>query len=671
MDKFVKRYYHYEKDEKGNDVKVMNKISRKNPEHSEAFSCDQNVILAKLQLEAVEKKRKQSELEAEILEDKKRRKREREEFEARKARGEIDRIEFEAEEEKRTASGVDVTKKTQVDRPVNWMLIGQHFNEFKNMKGTLRAFEDDEQFMKKTEDAREQAVRIYAKQCTTGYVPKSNVRQYSVLGKDIEKELHENFLGRRSKGLAVTNLDIRVMVRALLGKYNLNDYLNKGFTFGDSWVRRWCRRWNVSDRAATTKMRESVDPQILIVKDEKYKEVLGRNIVKYLLPVVLANTALLLKLIFGCDETSLQFYPRAKRTLDEKGVKRVRCIGIGDLEKQQSTCTVLHNFDGEIADAQIIFQGKTNRVHPYYKQALPDELKGHLFSHSESHWQTEVTYIEFIDNLFIPFKNKILMESNLPPDTWVILVHDMHYSHLDKDVREHLKTNHIAHVYIGAGCTDLRQIADVIINKIFKGEIRNEFREEMHAGVERWMADGNDLKDWEPNLDFKHVRNRLPHWVNNALIKLRPQLKDSIRKSARKDALLDEVLKDEFLDLCKTLNANQPLPEHQEEEEEEEEDHGIQYEDEDDEGIFADEEISDLQNMVAPTLTVKKGENGTGGKITISKTALMLCCCGRNENYHKANIPSGVKMDHTCSSCKKPCYGLCTEDYKCYKCLYI
>jgi hypothetical protein len=49
MDAFVKRYYHYEKDEKGNDVKVINKISRKNPEHSEAFTCDQDVILAKLQ----------------------------------------------------------------------------------------------------------------------------------------------------------------------------------------------------------------------------------------------------------------------------------------------------------------------------------------------------------------------------------------------------------------------------------------------------------------------------------------------------------------------------------------------------------------------------------------------------------------------------------------------
>ena len=56
MDKYLKKYYHYEKDENGNDIKVANKISRKNPEHSEAFECDQNVILARLKLQDMESK---------------------------------------------------------------------------------------------------------------------------------------------------------------------------------------------------------------------------------------------------------------------------------------------------------------------------------------------------------------------------------------------------------------------------------------------------------------------------------------------------------------------------------------------------------------------------------------------------------------------------------------
>ena len=45
MDKFVKRYYHYEKDEHGNDIKVANMISQKNPEHSEACSMRMRTMM--------------------------------------------------------------------------------------------------------------------------------------------------------------------------------------------------------------------------------------------------------------------------------------------------------------------------------------------------------------------------------------------------------------------------------------------------------------------------------------------------------------------------------------------------------------------------------------------------------------------------------------------------
>jgi hypothetical protein len=162
----------------------------------------------------------------------------------------------------------------------------------------------------------------------------------------------------------------------------------------------------------------------------------------------------------------------------------------------------------------------------------------------------------------------------------------------------------------------------------------------------------------------------LPHWVNNTLVKLRPTLKESIKSSCLKDGLLEEILKDEFQDLCRTLNKNQPLPEHEDsddEHEQEDEEHGLQYEDEDDDGVFVMEETENVHSIVTPTTRVTVGESGTGGKFVLK----MKCCCGRNDNYHNDNIPSGVKMDHKCNRCKKPCYGLCTEDYVCYKCLYM
>ena len=271
MDRFVIKYYHYEKNENGLDIKVTNKISRKNPEHSEAFQYDQDLLILKLKQEELAMKKKKREKLQELEEEKQRRKREREEHAANKKEGiNVDIVEgF----EKQTINGLNVQKKTQNRRPDNWRLIGQHYNESKNMSCTLRAFEDDPEFRVKTPSAQYQAVLQYSKQCLTDYEPKLNIKHYSVLGKEIETELHDDFLSRREKGLPVASSDIQIMVRVLLKKYSLEDYLNKGFTFGDSWVRRWCRRWNVTDRVATTKMRESINPEVLRVKDEKYKEI--------------------------------------------------------------------------------------------------------------------------------------------------------------------------------------------------------------------------------------------------------------------------------------------------------------------------------------------------------------------------------------------------------------
>ena len=77
MDGYLKRYYHYEKDEHGSDIKVANMISRKNPEHSEAFECDQNVILARSQLKDMENKKRKAELQASTEEDTKKKERTR------------------------------------------------------------------------------------------------------------------------------------------------------------------------------------------------------------------------------------------------------------------------------------------------------------------------------------------------------------------------------------------------------------------------------------------------------------------------------------------------------------------------------------------------------------------------------------------------------------------
>jgi hypothetical protein len=96
---------------------------------------------------------------------------------------------------------------------------------------------------------------------------------------------------------------------------------------------------NIVHRVATTKMRETLSDEQLRVKDEHFMEIAGR---------LIAKLGIVPPLMFGLDETNVQFVPRPKYTYSKKGVKRVRVLGIGEKEKLQVTCTLMHNFLGEV-----------------------------------------------------------------------------------------------------------------------------------------------------------------------------------------------------------------------------------------------------------------------------------------------------------------------------------
>ena len=650
-------------DEDGNPVKETSKISRSNPDGCQECQMDMRLESLKIERQQMEEKKRKDLAIKQVEERRRLHKKQRQEsraaLEAAKRNTDATTtggIVFEMPvTNDTTAAGLKkASRRKNTPRPSNWREIGEYYNNSgNNMKSTINEFYDE--LCEKDDDAMKQAIRAFGKQCKTDYEVKDRQR-YGVLGEDIEKELKKDFDLKREAGIAVTNQDLQQMVKLLVIKHNLQRLYATGCTFGYSWVQRWCKRFNITDRVVTTKMREELDPEILQRKDESYKEWCGRAIAKF---------AICLALVFGLDETNVQFYPRARNTLDGKGKKRVRALGVGDKEKMNCTCTVIHNFEGDIADPQLIFKGSTNRCLPFSSKGeqVPPELYGTLFSHSPSHWQNPDTYIELLTKLFIPFKNQIIKANKLPLDSWVLLIHDLHYSHKDPSVIDFLRKNRITHVYIPAGCTDLRQICDVVINKIFKGKVRDEFRQDLHNEFERWIEDGNEASQWNAKLDYKHVKNRMPMWVMNAIKGCREELREPIKSAGLKSGLMEEIMNPQFLDRCRMLNETQPMPEYDDKDEEvEDEEHDMLYEGDDD--FALDEELEEevIRNIAEP-LTLRLNRNLVNNAIA---PATEKCCCGRNDKYHLSM--ASLHMDHVCSGCKGSCYGLCTEEYLCYRC---
>lgn len=178
------------------------------------------------------------------------------------------------------------------------------------------------------------------------------------------------------------------------------------FTISPSWITRWKKRWNLSTRVATTKMRELPQEfeQLLAV----YLKIASYAVNQHTVP---------LELVYGLDETNVQFVNNSKKTIDVKGGKRIRVIGVGK-EKPQITVTYVVKEDGTVLDLhQLIFGGKTAEVHPSIAQI------NSLFAHSESHWQDEDTYMELIERTVICDMKETIKRLGLSKDQKVVRKH--------------------------------------------------------------------------------------------------------------------------------------------------------------------------------------------------------------------------------------------------------
>lgn len=312
--------------------------------------------------------------------------------------------------------------------------------------------------------------------------------QYSrqpVYGETIDKQLVRVVQSYNDHAVPMTNMILRIQLITLLQSNERTDILDaiansdeplskeKKYRFSNAWAQRFFIRHNLKSRVATTKMREEL-PEKYAEKLLDFKLILSLNIHDHNVPDAF---------ILGMDETNTMFVPQISRTRCAKGTRRVRLIGIGH-DKAQVTVTPTLNAEGDIVTpAQVIFggkiklcfsyyatnntcysyTGKTKRCHPNAgKPPFPD---GIYYDHSESHWQNPETMIRYITTVLVPCRVATIARLGLSIDQKMILILDLHYSHKDKVVLAFLIECHIIPVYIPAGCTDLHQVCDVVVNK--------------------------------------------------------------------------------------------------------------------------------------------------------------------------------------------------------------
>ena len=375
-------------------------------------------------------------------------------------------------------------------RPSNWTEIADHFNTYRNVRKAMKTY--GLQNLNSSVEHWRITLNRWLKDLTAGKLHVSVAgRRLPAYGAAIDNQLLAAVQKYNLHGIPMTDHILKLTLIDLLLKGNRRDILDRlcpddehieiitgdksQFRFGKRWAHRFYNRHNFPSRRATTKMREDVPVQYH-EKVDMFTCVLSRNIRDHNIPDAL---------VLNGDETNTQFVPTVKNTRVKKGTRRVRITGVG-YEKPQITVTISCTATGKVLEpTQLIFGGKTKRCHPNSGTTTPPD--GQYYDHTQSHWQTPATFITYISKCLIPYRLQTIQSLGLAADQKMIYILDLHYSHKDPAVLALFKANNIIPIFIPAGCTDLHQVCDVVLNKPYKNGVSRAFVDYVSDKFVQWQ----------------------------------------------------------------------------------------------------------------------------------------------------------------------------------------
>ena len=106
------------------------------------------------------------------------------------------------------------------------------------------------------------------------------------------------------------------------------------------------------------------------------------------------------ELIFNWDQTGIKLATCSSWTMEQRSSKRVEMVGAND--KRQITAIFCGTILGDFLPIQLIYKRKTDRCHPKFK--FPADW--HI-TNSPNHWSTEVTMLQYIKNIILPYVSAV------------------------------------------------------------------------------------------------------------------------------------------------------------------------------------------------------------------------------------------------------------------------
>ena len=199
-------------------------------------------------------------------------------------------------------------------------------------------------------------------------------------------------------------------------------------------------------------------------------------------------------LIINWDHTGIHYVPVGAWTMEKEGSKRVEITGMDD--KRQITAVLAITMSGHYLPPQIIYQGKTRKCLPVVK--FPSNWHA---TFTENHWANELTTLQYIDAILLPYVKQKRQELKLPNHPCLVIF-DRFKAQCTSTILEVLEENNIFVSLIPAHCTDRLQPLDISVNCSVKQFLRTQFHEWYASQIQTHLEKSGKVQNVDLHLNI-------------------------------------------------------------------------------------------------------------------------------------------------------------------------
>ena len=298
-----------------------------------------------------------------------------------------------------------------------------------------------------------------------------------LLGPELDAQVQLYLKKVREGGGAVTARIVMAAARGILLKCDRSKLVEFGghVELNRQWAHSLLKRMKFVQRKATTAKSKGSDANFVDQKKSFLADVVATVTMEEIPP----------DLILNWDQTGIKIVPCSTWTMDRQGAKRVEMIGAND--KRQITAVLCGTLMGDFLPVQVIYKGKSSRCHPRFE--FPPEW--HI-THSPKHWSTELTMVQYVDHIIVPYVEKV-RESH-SDDTPALVIMDNFKGQITESFLSLLDSHNIHVCLLPPNTTDRLQPMDISVNKAVKDYLRRQFDQWYSEQV---MAQLDDVADPE------------------------------------------------------------------------------------------------------------------------------------------------------------------------------